>query len=98
MSDKIEIKIDAKRLTPDKFIEAATTFFGLVRGVAKNVSASKIAWGVEVDKGSEVVRLCAEDDTADSKHTIETVHRGIHSLNSGISVLPYGFTKDEVRA
>jgi len=98
MSNQIEIKIDAKKLTPEKFLEAATSFFGLVQGVAKNVVTLPVHWTVEVDKGSAIVRVRAENPTSDSEQCIETVSRGICSLRTGIHIVPYGFTKDEVRA
>jgi hypothetical protein len=98
MSNQIEIKLAGKKLTPEKFIEAVEAFFGLVKGVAKNVSKTPVDWVVEVDKGSAIVRARVENPTAESEESIEAVVRGVHSLRNGIRNIPFGFTKDEVRA
>ncbi len=58
MTNQIEIRIDAKNLTPERFIKAAQAFLSLVQGVAANLTGDKnaIKWTVEVagaDVGAE---------------------------------------------
>jgi hypothetical protein len=98
MNDKIEIKIEGKRLTPDKFLGAAKDFFALVEGVAKNVTNLPIAWVVEVDKGSTIVRLRIENPTFESEKSLATVCQGVRALRNRISTIPNGFTRNEVSA
>ena len=61
MSNKIEIRIDGRKLTPEKFLSGASAFVALVEGVSKNVTGGKTEWVVEVDKGSAIVRLRADN-------------------------------------
>ena len=98
MSDHIEIKIDGKKLTPERFLEAVESFFELVQGVSKNISKIPVNWSVEVDKGSTVVRVRADDPTEDVNQSIDAVIRGVSALRMGIKTIPFGFTKEEVRA
>lgn len=94
MSNQIEIKIDGKRLTPERFVEAVQSFFSLVQGVAKNVTVKPIDWIVEIDKGSYIVRMRGDG----AEQSIRTVCRGVRSLRSGVKIIPPGFTQSEVRA
>src|SRR2546422_891774 len=98
MSNQIEIKLEGKRLTPEKFIQAVEAFFELVQGVAKNIAKNPVTWAVEVDKGSTIVRARVENPTPESGHSIDAIVRGVNALRSGIKTIPYGFTKEEVRA
>jgi hypothetical protein len=98
MSDHIEIKIEGPRLTPEKFIEAAKSFFALVQGVSKNVVNKPINWIAEADKGSAVLRGRAENPGPESSQAIDAICRGIRSLRSGAKAIPNGFTREEVRA
>jgi hypothetical protein len=98
MSDRIEIKISGQKLTPEKFIEGVQAFFDLIKGVAKNVATNPVNWVVEVDKGSAVVRARVENPTPDAEQSIDLVVRGINALKRGTKTIPYGFTKDEIRA
>ena len=98
MSNQIEIKIDGKKLTPDKFLEAAKSFFDLIEGVAKNVTAKPINWGVEVDKGSAVLRATVQNPSVDSTEAIAAICQGVRSLRSGVKTIPRYFTKNEVNA
>jgi hypothetical protein len=98
MSDQIEIKIDAKKLTPDKFLAGARDFFALVEGVAKNVTSEAIDWSIEVDKGSQIVRMRIQNPTAETKRSLDVVSQGIRSLRGGIRMVPSGFTEKEIGA
>lgn len=98
MGDQIEIKIDGEKLRPEKFLEAAKSFFDLIQGVAKNVSEKAIDWTIAVDKGSAILRATVENPTPKSKEAIQVICRGIRSLRSGIRAIPNGFTRDEIRA
>ena len=98
MSNQIEIKIEAKRLTPDQFLAGAKDFFALVEGVAKNVTLEQINWLVEVDKGSTVVRMRAESPSNESRRVFSVVGRGIRALRSKTNVIPIGFTARELWA
>jgi hypothetical protein len=98
MSDQIEIKIDSKRLTPERFMEAVESFFALIQGVAKNVAQKPVHWSVEVEKGSAVVRALVDNPTPDARETINAVCLGVRSMRSGSKVIPHGFTPNEVRA
>jgi hypothetical protein len=98
MSDQIEIKIEAKKLTPERFLEAVESFFALIQGVAKNVSTKSVNWIVEVDKGSAVVRARVENPSVESGESIDAVCSGVRSLRSGVKLIPRWFTPDEVRA
>ncbi len=98
MSDRIEIKITGRKLTPEKFIEAVESFFDLIRGVAKNVAANPVSWVVEVEKGSAIVRGRVENATPEAEESIDLVVRGVHALKHGTKTIPHGFTKEEVRA
>lgn len=79
-------------------MEAAKSFFALAEGVAENISAKPIAWHVEVDKGSTVLRLLPDNPTRETAEAVEIICRGVRSLRSGIKNIPYGFTKREVQA
>jgi hypothetical protein len=98
MKDKIEIKVDARKLTPEKFLAAAESFFAIVQGVAKNVVQQPIQWSVEVQEGSTVIRMRAQNPSDASEKALDAVIRGMHSLRSGNPVIPPGFTKEEIRA
>lgn len=98
MSNQIEIKIEATDLSPEKFLEAVTAFFELVRGVAKNIAHAPVNWKVEVDKGSAVVRAVVMNPTIESGECIDAVTRGVRSIRSGARIIPPGFTNREVRA
>lgn len=98
MSDKIEVKIAAKSLTPDKFLEGAKEFFALVEGVVKNVTGLNLKWRVEVDKGSEILRMQLENPTAESERSIDVVCQGVRALRNGTRTIPPGFTRREVEA
>ena len=98
MSNQIEIKIEGKGLTPDKFVLAAKSFFDLIQGVSKNVGAKQVDWVVEVDKGSAILRGRVENPSPETEIAIEDISRGIRSLRSGMKAVPSGFTRDEVRA
>lgn len=98
MSNQIEIKITAKRLTPEKFLEGAKEFCALIQGVAKNVTHTPIKWSVELDSGSNVMRMRAENPTAESENSLDLVSSGVRALRGGISTVPLGFTKREVEA
>src|ERR1700733_1488607 len=98
MSDHIEIKIEGKKLTPERFLEAVQSFFALIQGVTKNVAKNPVNWTVEVEKGSTVVRARVENPTPESDQSIVAICPAVNSLRTGIKTIPYGFTKDEVRA
>ncbi len=98
MSNQIEIKIEAKRLTPDKFLAGAKDFFALVEGVAKNVTLAHINWSVEIDKGSAVVRMRAENPSDESQKVFTVVRQGIRALRNRTNVIPIGFTANELWA
>jgi hypothetical protein len=100
MSNQIEIAINAKKLTPEKFIKAAESFFGLVQGVAFNVAGEKdpVKWAVEVDKGSAILRACATNPSPKSEQTIAAVFLGLRSLQSGARGIPAWFTNEELKA
>jgi hypothetical protein len=98
MSNQIEIKIEAKRLTPDKFLAGAKDFFALVEGVAKNVTLTGVSWSVEVDKGSAIVRMRPEHPTAETERVISVVSQGVRALRNRITVIPHGFTNNELLA
>ncbi len=96
MSNQIQIKIDGGKLTPEKFLGAATEFIALVQGVAKNVTTTRIGWVVEVDKGSAIVRMRAENPSIDSEKSIDAVCQGLRALRNGIRTIPHGFTRENV--
>ena len=98
MSNQIEIKIDGKKLTPDKFMEAAKSFFELIEGVAKNVTTTPIKWGVQLDKGSAIIRAVVQNPSEASSRATDAICKGVRSLRSGIRTIPPGFSKAEVTA
>jgi hypothetical protein len=98
MSNQIEIKIEAKKLTPEKFLEAVEAFFALIQGVAKNTTKNPVNWTVKVDTGSEIVRAFVENPSVESTQAIDNICGGMRSLRSGIKIVPHGFTQNEVRA
>lgn len=98
MSNQIEIKIEAKRLTPAKFLAGAKDFFALVEGVAKNVTLNQINWYVEVDKGSAIVRMRAENPNTESERVLSVVSHGIKALRNRTNVIPSGFSPNELLA
>ena len=98
MNDQIEIKIEGKKLTPEKFIEAAKSFFDLIEGVAKNVASKPVNWAVELDKGSAIIRARVQNPSNESGQAIDAICRGVRSLRSGIKTIPHGFTKEEISA
>ncbi|HEV7926809.1 MAG TPA: hypothetical protein VGR14_15725 [Verrucomicrobiae bacterium] len=96
MSDQIEIRIDGKKLTPEKFLDGVKEFLALTQGVAKNVTSTPISWLVEVDKGSAIVRMRAANPSRESEKSIDAVCQGIRSLRNGSKAMPNGFTRKEV--
>ncbi len=98
MSNQIEVKIDGKKLTPEKFIEAAKSFFDLIEGVSKNITNEPIKWGVQLDKGSAIIRAIDLNPTEASRRTTAAICKGVRSLRSGIRTIPPGFSKTEVSA
>jgi hypothetical protein len=96
MSNKIEIKIDGRALTPDKFMEGAKAFIALVQGVSKNVTGKKLDWTLEVDKGSAIVRLQPAIPDVDSAKSIDTVFQGFRSLRNGSRIIPLGFNRENI--
>lgn len=100
MSDTIEIKIDAKKLTPERFISAVESFFSLVQGVSGNVSGDKdqVHWVVEVESGSAVIRGRVTNPTQVSQQSINAICWGLRSLQSGNRSIPAWFTNEEVRS
>lgn len=100
MSNQIEIHLDAKKLTPERFIEAVKSFFDIVEGVTGNITGSKktVEWIVEVDKGSAVVRTRAANPSRQAEDTVDAVCRGMRSLRTGVRTIPHGFTSEEVRS
>ncbi len=98
MSNQIEIKIDAKRLTPETFLEAVKSFFEIIEGVAKNVVGKPIQWTVNVDKGSAIVRAYVENPSPQSSQAIDFIIGGLRSLRSGAKHMPNGFTVNEIKA
>lgn len=70
----------------------------MVQGVAKNVTNSTINWTVEVDKGSEILRMRIENPTRESEKSLDIVCQGMRSMRSGIRRIPNGFTRNEVSA
>src|ERR1044071_8921687 len=97
MSDRIEIKIDAPSLSPEKFIEAVGSFLSVVQGVGKNLATRPIDWKVEVDRGSTILRMVASNPSSESVNAIDAIGHGLRSLVNGVRAIPYGFTKSEVR-
>lgn len=97
MSDRIEIKIDALSLNPEKFLEAVGSFLSVVQGVGKNVATKPIDWKVEVDKGSTILRMVVSNPSIESDNVINAIGHGLRSLVNGVKAIPYGFTKSEVR-
>ncbi|MGN6552519.1 MAG: hypothetical protein ACTHLW_02140 [Verrucomicrobiota bacterium] len=100
MSDTIEIKIDAKKLTPDRFLSAVESFFALVQGVSSNVAGDRedVHWVVEVERGSAVVRGRVTNPTSVSQQSIDAICWGLRSLQSGSRSIPAWFTNEEVRS
>lgn len=98
MNNQIEIKIEGKRLTPDKFLAGAKDFFALVEGVAKNVTLNEITWSVEIDKGSAVIRMRADNPSAESERVFTVVNQGIRALRNRTNIIPHGFTVNELWA
>lgn len=100
MSDTIEIKIDAKKLTPERFISAVESFFSLVQGVANNFSGreDRVNWVVEVDSGSAVIRGRVTNPTVKSQQSIDAVCWGLRSLQAGNRSTPAWFTNEEIKA
>ena len=96
MSDTIEIKIDAPKLTPDKFQKAVNEFFALLKGVTKNVTGESKPedWIIAVRASSQVVSARTESQ---SKALVpDAMERGILSLMAGVQTIPPHFTKDDV--
>jgi hypothetical protein len=98
MSNQLEIKIDGKKLTPERFLEAAKSFFALVEGVASNLVTKPVNWIVEVDKGSTIFRMRPDNPTDESDRAVHAICKGVRSMRSGVKTIPYGFTKKEVQA
>lgn len=98
MSNQIEIRIEAKKLSPDKFLAAAKDFFALVEGVTKNVTGRTIPWTVEVDKGSSIFRMHAESPTAESERALQVVSQGVRALRNRSASIPNGYTRIELWA
>jgi hypothetical protein len=96
MSDQIEIKIAGQKLTPEKFLCGAAEFIALVQGVAKKISAAAIEWVVEVEHGSAILRMRANNPSKESSQSIEAVCRGVRSLRNGARTIPFGFTRETV--
>ncbi|HEX4122244.1 MAG TPA: hypothetical protein VH619_16625 [Verrucomicrobiae bacterium] len=98
MSNQIELKIDSAKLRPQQFIEAAQSFVTIVQGVAKNISGHLVVWVIEVDKGSDRVRMVADRPGVEYEKSIDAVTHGLKALRGEIREIPYGFSPIEMAA
>jgi len=100
MSDTIEIKLSGGKIPPEKFIAAIENFLAVVQGVGRNIGGSQdpIQWTVEADHGSAIIRARALNRPQEAAESTDAIRRGFHSLRTGTSVVPRGFTVAEVRA
>ena len=96
MSNQIEIKIDGRKLTPEKFLSGASEFIALVQGVAKKVAAGSVDWVVEVERGSTILRMRAINPSKESEESIDAVCHGVRALRNGVRTIPYGFSRETV--
>jgi hypothetical protein len=98
MSEKLEIRIEGPKVTPERFLNASKAFLEIVLGVSHNLSSSARDedWSVECDKGSSILRV--KTDVRERIPAVEAVELGFHALNSGLATLPHGFTKTEIRS
>jgi len=98
MNHQLEIKIDAPRLTADKFQEAVHKFVTLLKGVAKNATGKYAPedWGIEVAGGGAVMTV--RTDSQENARTTDAIACGFRSLMIGLQTIPKYFTKDEVEA
>lgn len=96
MSDQIEIKIDGRKLTPEKFLSGASEFVALVQGVSKKIATSTVEWVVEVEHGSAILRMRAINPSKESAQSIDAVCRGVRALRNGARTIPYGFTRETI--
>jgi hypothetical protein len=96
MSDTIEIKIDAPKLTPDKFQKAVNEFFALLKGVTKNVTGDSKPedWIIAVRASSQVVS--ARTESQSKALVTDAMSRGFLSLMAGVQTIPPHFTKEDV--
>jgi hypothetical protein len=96
MSSQIELKIDGRRLTPEKFLSGASEFIALVQGVTKNVTTTQIEWVVELDKGSAIVRMRAENPSQESEKSVDAICQGVRALRNGVKTIPFGFKRENI--
>ena len=96
MSNQIEIKIEGRKLTADKFRSAISAFFDLIENVTAEVCAGKrkLEWLVEVEHGSAIIRARAES----ADEITEAVERGVSLLQSGKREYPKFFNRDAISA
>jgi hypothetical protein len=96
MTNQIEIKIEGRKLTADKFRSAVSAFFDLLESVSKEVCAGreKVEWLVEVDHGSAIIRARADS----GQKITEAVQNGLVLLQAGKREYPIFFNHDAVSA
>ena len=99
----IELKIDARKLTDDRFEKAIGAFFDLLRSVADNVIGREraVRWIIEVEAGSAIVRARADSDAEAlpmAQRSIDLICSGVSALTRGESTTPPFFTNVSLRA
>jgi hypothetical protein len=96
VSNQIEIKIEGRKLTADKFRSAVSAFFDLLENVSAEVrpGQTKLEWLVEVEQGSAIIRARAED----GEKITEAVENGIALMQSGRREYPQFFNHDAISA
>lgn len=102
-SETIELKIEAPRLTDDRFERAVSAFFDLLHSVTDNVVGREraVRWIVEVESGSAIVRARPEADAeawALVPSSIEAICGGIVALANRANSAPPYFTNVSLKA
>jgi hypothetical protein len=94
MSNQIEIKIEGRKLTAEKFRSAVGAFFDLIENVSAELGKPKMEWLVEVDHGSAIIRAHAEF----GDEITAAIGKGIESLQSGSREYPQFFNHEAISA
>ena len=84
-AEPLTLRIEGKKITAEKFLQATNSFFGLLRNVADEISGQKdaVTWLVSAREGSQILTATPEADESVVKN-LGSIPAAIHKGFRGI--------------
>ncbi|MCK4606784.1 MAG: hypothetical protein KAU35_05745 [candidate division Zixibacteria bacterium] len=89
-AEPLTLRIEGKKITAEKFLQAASGFFGLLRNVADEISGQKgaVTWLVSAREGSQILTATPEADRLvvtdkDLRSIPRIIHKGLRGIQAG---------------